>query len=231
VKKVLVFVCVLFCLTVFLSACDTNDSGNTQGQQSAAPLPPPEPDGGPFGVDVNININTVDDFLGRPDVTYIDVRMLYDPADFEAIGGISALTRTLPGYRIVPFPFLGTLSAMPVANAYEGVTLFDIIWGEGHAILEAVPNYAESEIILSQLFPKDRVIFLMCGGGGYSALTRALLVNQGWDEGKIYNTGGNWHYDGNMSLDLTISNTDSNIATWRANYAFIEFEHLRPLAP
>ena len=217
---------ILLCLTLLLASCANNGSS---GSEDLTPLPPPEPDGGPFGVDVNININTIDNFLGRPDVNYIDVRMLHDPAHFEAIGGIANLTRTLPGYRIVPFPFLGTLSAMPVENAYDGDRLFEIVWGEGQEIISATPNFAESEIILNQIFPKDKVIFFMCGGGGYSALARALLVHQGWDASKIYNTGGNWHYEGNMSLDLTISASNPGIATWRANYAFIDFEHLTRL--
>jgi len=209
---------------MLLSSCDTNEPSG--GSQELTALPKPEPDGGPFGVDVNININTIDDYLGRPDVTYIDARMLHDPAEFEAIGGIANLTQTLPGYRIVPYPFLGTLSAMPVANAYIGDCLYEIVWGEGHGIISATPNFAESEIILNQIFPKDGIIFFMCGGGGYSALSRALLVHLGWDADMIYNTGGNWYYEGNMSLDLTISANDPNIATWRANYAFIDFDHL-----
>jgi len=45
----------------------------------------------------------------------------------------------------------------------------------------------------------------------------------------IYHTGGNWHYEGNMSMDMTISSDDPNTATWRANYAFIDFDHLTPL--
>ena len=224
-----VLLCVLLCLTLLLSACATNGSPvSSTDEVQLDPLPPPEPDGGPFGVDVNININTIDDFLERSDVKYIDVRMFYDPADFPAIGGIAELTQTLPGYRIVPFPFIGTLSAMPVDGAYDGDTLFSIVWGEGHEIVEVKANFAESELILSELFPKDKIIFLMCGGGGYSALTRALLVNQGWDANMIYNTGGNWHYEGNRSVDLTISGDASRIATWRANYALIDFEHLRP---
>jgi len=209
---------------MLLSACTTNGPSDDTPELTALPLP--EPDSGPFGVDVNININTIDDYLGRPDVTYIDARMLHDPAEFEAIGGIANLTQTLPGYRIVPYPFLGTLSAMPVANAYTGDSLYEVVWGEGHEILSATPNFAEAEIILSQIFPKDKVIFFMCGGAGYSALSRALLVHLGWDANMIYNTGGNWYYEGNMSVDMTISASDPNIATWRANYAFIDFENL-----
>ena len=220
--------CILLCLPLFTTACDSNGS---QGSQELSVLPPPEPDGGPFGVDLHINVNTIDDFLTRPDVSYFDVRMFYDPAEFEAIGGIANLTQTLPGYRIVPFPFLGTLSAMPVSGAYEGETLFEVVWGEGHEILELKPNYLESELILREIFPRDKVIFLMCGGGGYSALTRSLLVHQGWDENMIYNTGGNWHYDGNMAVDLTISSNNTDIATWRGDYASIDFSNLQPIAP
>jgi len=226
-KKTQALLSILFCLALLAAACANGSP--TDSQEQFDPLPPPEPDGGPFGVDVNINMSTIDDFLGRPDVTYIDVRMLYDPADFEAIGGISSLTRTLPGYRIVPFPFLGTLSAMPVDNAYTGDCLFEIVWGDGHEILEAKPNFAESEFILNELFPKDKAIFFMCGGGGYSALTRALLVHHGWDANMIYNTGGNWLYEGNMALDMTISASNPGIATWRANYAFIDFDNLTRL--
>ena len=226
-KRISVFVFVFFCLVLFLSACDSNDS-NTQEQLVA--LPPPEPDGGPFGVDVNINMTTIDNYLNRPDVAYIDVRMLYDPADFPAIGGIASLTQTLPGYRVVPYPFLATLSAMPVANAYEGETLFEVVWGDDREILEISLNYAEANTILNDLFPKDEIIFLMCGGAGYSSLTRVLLIHLGWDENKIYHTGGNWHYDGNMGLDMTVSATDSNIATWRVNYAFIDFDRLTKIS-
>jgi len=232
-KSKFVLLSVLLCLILVLSACAVSETPDTSPEppDELAPLPPPEPDGGPFGVDVSINMNTIDDFLNRPEVAYVDVRMLYDPADFEAIGGISNLTSTLPGYRIVPFPFLATLSAMPVEGAYEGVTLFDVVWGDNREVLEIKANFAESELILSECFPKDKIIFLMCGGAGYSSLTRALLIDRGWDESRIYHTGGNWHYEGNMALDMTVAGNNSEIATWRVNYALIDFENLTRLAP
>ena len=46
--------------------------------------------------------------------------------------------------------------------------------------------------IIEQIFPKDKVIFLMCGGGGYAGMTKNFLVSMGWDENKIYNVGGYW---------------------------------------
>ena len=231
-KNIFTFIIPL-CLALTLSAC-----GQSTREAELAPLPPPEPDGGPFGVDLNINMGTIDDFLERPDVAYRDMRMLFDPADFESIGGISTLTRTLPGFRITSLPYIATLSAMPVSGAYEGDTLFDVVWGEGNEILEIRPNYIESELILEELFPKDTVIFLMCGGAGYSALSRALLVHMGLDPELIYSTGGNWYYEGDRSLSLTWPNDaeaadigaeDIIYATWRANYAYIDFSRLRPV--
>jgi len=208
-----------------LSACS-----QTPQEEQLSALTPPERDTGPFGVDVNINMDTIDDYLERPDVAYFDMRMFYDTADYESIGGVSKLTRTFPGYRIVPAPYLFNLGEMPVAGAYEGKTLFTITWGEPMGtVIDIKANYLESEVILNEIFPKDKPIFLMCGGAGYTALTRGLLVNRGWDESKIYHTGGNWHYEGDKSLDLMVSGSDSVIATWRANYAFIDFDNLTPV--
>jgi rhodanese-related sulfurtransferase len=223
-KKFVLPLSVLLCLALFLSTCTNKEPPVFQ----LADLPPPVNDSGPFGIDSNINMRNIDDFLNRPDVAYFDMRMLYDPADFPAIGGIASLTQTLPGYRVVPFPFIANLGAMPVANAYDGDRLFEVVWGEGRGeVLEITPNFLESETFLHDIFPKDKVIFLMCGGAGYSSLARGLLIHMGWDADMIYHTGGNWHYDGNMSLDMTVSSDESNIATWRANYAFIDFNRLR----
>jgi len=233
IKRTLyVLICVLLCLPLFVSACDSDVSN---GSQELTALPPPERDGGPFGVDVNINMTTIDDWLERPDVVYFDMRMLYDPANYEEIGGISRLTQTLPGYRIVPFPFIATLSALPVDGRYEGDSLFTVDWGEERGqVLSISPNFAEAEFILSDIFPKDKAIFLMCGGAGYTSLARGLLVHMGWDENLIYHTGGMWHYEGNKAIDLTIpgaANPNVSIATWRANYTFIDFDHLTRLNP
>ena len=96
-------------------------SGCAGGGQ--ADLPPPEPMGdSPFGVDSNINMETIDQYLGREDVAYRDVRLLFDPANYSEIGGEADLTRTIEGFRIVPYPYLATLQALPVSGGYEGVS-------------------------------------------------------------------------------------------------------------
>jgi hypothetical protein len=183
-----------------------------------------------FGVDVNINMSTIDLFLNRPDVAYFDMRMLVDPANFEAIGGISNLTRTLPGFRIVPMPFLATMSALPpvCGDPYFGDVLFRTFWTLDNQIRSTRPNFAESELILNDIFPKNKPIFLMCGGAGYAALTRTLLIHLGWDPNLIYNIGGNWSYTGRNSIDLLIQ-PQGILATWRANYAYIDFGRLTPI--
>jgi len=201
----------------------------------AAPLPPPETDvESAFGVDKNINIDTIDRYLGRSDAAYIDVRMLFDPANFSAIGGEADLTETIKGFRIVPYPYIATLSQLPVSGAYSGPCLYKLTWdGEG-AIASATPNYAESDMILRDLFPRDKAIFLMCGGGGYANMMKSLLIFLGWDEARLYNIGGYWNYKGENSLELIVYPEDAGgnviYATWRADYAVIDFSRLHKVA-
>jgi len=228
-RKTILLTCALMFILIPAMACGIDLSRSASHETELSPLPSPTPDGGPFGVDANINMSTIDNFLGRPDVVYIDIRMFYDPADFPAIGGEPNLTQTLPGFRIVPFPYMATIPEMPVEGGYVGDSLFTVEWGEYRNIISYSPNFAESKMILRDLFPQDEIIFLMCGGAGYSANMRTLLVHMGWNEQKIYHVGGNWHYQGDRAIDLTIEGNREHIATWRANYAFIDFSRLTRL--
>ena len=198
-------------------------------------LPASEPDEtNMFGVDKNINMETLDQYLGRDDVAYRDVRMLFDPADYAAIGGNADLASTVEGFRIVPYPYLATLSALPVAGAYDGDTLYTLTWNEDGSIATATANYEESMLVLEDLFPKDKAIFLMCGGGGYAGMTKSLLIFLGWDPALLYNVGGNWSYQGDHGVELIQYSEDANgndyFATWRADYAYIDFSRLHPVA-
>lgn len=198
-----------------------------------APLPAPEPDPkSMFGVDRNINVKTLDAYLGRDDVAYRDVRMLFDPADYAAIGGNADLTETVAGFRIVPYPYLASLPPLPVKNAYAGEKLFTLTWDRKGVITDAVPNYLEAQTVLEDLFPKDRAVFLMCGGGGYAAMTRALLAFLGWDPAKLYNLGAGWEYAGAHGVELIRCGKETGgedlYATWRADYALIDFSRLHP---
>ena len=81
--------------------------------------------------------------------------------------------------------------------------------------------------ILEYLFPKDKNIFLMCGGGGYAGMTKNLLVALGWDTDKIYNVGGYWYYDGDNNVE--VKNTkygDTTYDFWKVPYHDIDFDSL-----
>ena len=62
--------------------------------------------------------------------------------------------------------------------------------------------------VLEALFPKDKNIFLMCGGGGYAGMMKNMLVALGWDASKIYNVGGYWYYDGANNIEVKRTDAD-----------------------
>lgn len=217
---------ILLALAMLLVSC--------AGEAGPQPLPAPQTDeNSQFGVDQNINMQTIDGYLGREDVAYRDVRMLFDPADYAAIGGEADLSRTIEGFKVVPYPYLATLAQLPVEGAYNGNCLFTVAWSPEGAVISAEANYRESMLILEELFPKDKAIFLMCGGGGYAQMTKELLIFLGWDATKLYNVGANWTYTGDHALELIVypeyAGEQNIYATWRADYAWIPFEKLQAL--
>lgn len=160
---------------------------------------------GQFGIDKNINESTIDNYLGREDAVYRDMRMLKDPANYEAIDGDSYLSGFVEGFEVVPYPYLVNVTGLPeeVGKTYTGTTLYTQTKDGKY-----VNNYEESLSILEYLFPKDKTIFLMCGGGGYAGMTKTMLVSLGWDENKIYNVGGYWSYEGKnkVQVERTVDN-------------------------
>ena len=193
-------------------------------------LPKPEKtDGlrGEFGIDKNINEETIDKYLNRKDTVYRDMRMLIDVAKYENIGGDSYLSGFVKGFEVVPYPLLAPTNNLPeeVNGGYEGETLFSISEDGKY-----VPNYAESLEILEYYFPKDKNIFLMCGGGGYASMTKDLLVSLGWDADKIYNVGGYWYYKGSNNVVVKKEiNGEVSYDFWKVTYHNIDFKNLHKL--
>lgn len=192
-----------------------------------AALPSPElAEGqrGELGIDKNINEATIDVYLGRSDAVYRDVRMLKDPGNYEAIGGDSYLSGFVDGFEVVPFPYIVNVTGLPeaVGDTYTGPTLFSFD-GENYTA-----NYEESMQILEDLFPKDKVIFLMCGGGGYSGMLKNMLVKLGWDETKIYDVGGYWFYEGENNIPVKRTLADGTVVYdfYKVPYHEIDFEAL-----
>ena len=163
---------------------------------------------GELGIDKNVNESTIDSYLGREDAVYRDLRMLKDPGNYEAIGGDSYLSGFVDGFELVPFPYMVNVKGLPpeVGETYTGPTLFHL-----HSDGSYTANYEESMQILESLFPKDKVIFLMCGGGGYSGMMKQMLVALGWDESKIYDVGGYWFYEGENNVPVKQELKDGSV--------------------
>ncbi len=180
---------------------------------------------GELGIDKNVNEETIDQYLNRSDAVYRDLRMLKDPGNYEAIGGDSYLSGFVRGFELVPFPYIVNVSGLPeeVGGTYNGKTLF-----HQHSDGTYTANYVESMDILEALFPKDKVIFLMCGGGGYSGMMKNMLVALGWDESKIYDVGGYWYYDGENNVEVKRINDNGEIVYdfYKVPVHEIDFEKL-----
>lgn len=190
-------------------------------------LPEPElseGERGQLGIDKNINESTIDQYLNRADAVYRDLRMLKDPGNYEAIGGDSYLSGFVDGFEVVSFPYLVNVTGLPseVGGTYNGKTLFTNEDGSYKA------NYKESMDVLEALFPKDKVIFLMCGGGGYSGMMKEMLVALGWDEKTIYDVGGYWFYEGenDVKVKRDLENGKTVYDFYKVPYHEIDFEIL-----
>ena len=177
---------------------------------------------GQLGIDKNINEASIDKYLGRNDSVYYDVRMLEDSASYEEIGGDRYLSGYVDGFEIVSYPYLVNVEGLPeaVGKSYSGPTLYT------HTGDSYTENYKESASILNDLFPKDKYIFLMCGGGGYSGMLKNMLVDLGWDGNKIYVVGGYWYYEGEH--DIKVKKADGSYAFWKVPYHDIDFTKLTP---
>lgn len=195
--------------------------------ENLASLPLPElAEGqrGELGIDKNIDEVAIDKYLGRSDAVYRDMRMLKDPGNYEAIGGDAYLSGFVNGFEVVPLPYLLNVTGLPaeVGDTYTGNTLYTVKDGKYTA------NYEESLQVLEALFPKDKVIFLMCGGGGYAGMTKAMLVALGWDETKIYDVGGYWFYEGENNVEVKRRNSKGETVYdfYKVPYHNINFKNL-----
>ena len=189
-------------------------------KENKLPLPEiTEGQRGELGIDKNINEETIDKYLNRKDSVYRDMRMLKDTGNYEAIGGDSYLSGFIKGFEVIPYPYITEVKGLPeaVGDSYKGKTLFKEVDGK------YIPNYKESLEILEYYFPKDKNIFLMCGGGGYAGMTKKLLVSLGWDESKIYNVGGYWYYNGKNNIE--VKNNDK-YDFYKVTYHDIDFKNL-----
>lgn len=229
--KVMIFTIVAVLIITGIVLLTTNNRKTSNGETnndkiSLKELPKPEITGGArgeLGIDKNINEETIDEYLYREDSVYRDMRMLEDPGSYEAIGGDRYLSGYVDGFEVIPLPYIIPVTGLPseVGNTYTGTTLFYDDNGT------YIANYEESMSIIEEIFPKDKVIFLMCGGGGYAGITKNFLVSLGWDADKIYNVGGYWFYKGKHNI--TVKKEVDGVVSYDFDsvpYHNIEFEKL-----
>lgn len=198
---------VIIGIAIFISigyfvADKNNNTKENNSNDNLKELPLPEVTGGTrgeLGIDKNTDEQTIAEYLNRSDSVYRDMRLLDDPGDYESIGGDSKLSGYVKGFEVIPLPYIIPVSGLPesVGNTYQGETLFSLDSNGKY-----VANYEESMSIIEEYFPKDKYIFLMCGGGGYADMTKNFLVSLGWDTNKIYNVGGYWYYDGKNNVEV-----------------------------
>ena len=184
-----------------------------------------------FHTDRNITIKNIDDNLGIEGVVYRDMRMIEDPADFSVVGGSPDLNVLIEGFEVVPLPLIANPGPMPVPTPYDGLHLFDVVWAGETKITSITPCYKESMQVLEKIFPKDKVIFAVCGGAGYSSMIRSVLIYLGWSPEKIYNVGAMWKYKGDKGIDIVVplDNGEKEIHTDRCILHEFDFDNYTAL--
>ena len=121
-KKIFLIITIML-LSISLTGCNNNE--NTL-KELPKPVVTDGIRGEQFGIDKNINEETIDNYLNRSDSVYRDMRMLKDPGDYEAIGGDSYLSGFVKGFEVVPYPYLVNVTGLPeeVGKTYDEETLF-----------------------------------------------------------------------------------------------------------
>ncbi len=119
-----------------------------------------------------VDMENIDEYLGRSDVQYVDLRNFDDKMNAGYIAGFEFI------------PFFDYLE-------YEGILVRDGDWEfEADEIL--------SESGLTALFDMDKTIFLMCGSGTRAGYVMAALEELGYEN--VYNVGGIADYTGDNKV-------------------------------
>lgn len=161
-------------LSVLLTACaaPATSAEEPANEPVSLELPAPRSTEGDFSIDASaINQDNLDQYLGRDDVVYIDLRDYNDYAK-----------KHFKNFEVIPF-----FAYIWNENAHTDESMVQIYGG---SLEEPVATYTSSEAILNTIFPMDKTIFLMCQSGGRVAMMMNILEDNGYDMNKIYNIGG-----------------------------------------
>lgn len=120
------------------------------------------------GVPEDVTMDNVDDYLGRDDVQYVDLRNFDDKM---AVGYIA-------GFEFIPY--------------FDYMEFSGIMTRDGDWEFEAASLLSQSA--LEGLFDKDKTIFLMCGSGTRAGYVLDALESIGYEN--VINVGGIADYAG-----------------------------------
>ncbi len=121
-------------------------------------------------IPTEVTMAEVDDYLGRPDVQYVDLRNFDDKMNSGYIQGFEMI------------PFFDYMEAEGILTRTDG-------WN-----FETVAN----EVALKALFNEDKTIFLMCGSGTRAGFVKAALESLGYEN--VINVGGIKDYAGDNKV-------------------------------
>ena len=124
-----------------------------------------------------VNANNLYKYLNRDDVIYIDVRNSDEYNNMH-----------LHGFHLI--------------------SLQESIIGSDDQLFYGTPTnadarYVESIDILNEMFPQDKILFIMCQSGNRVAQVMQILKLYGYDMTKIYNVGGMVQYSSNKYNEYT----------------------------
>ena len=123
-------------------------------------------------VPAEVTMDDVDEYLGRADVQYVDLRNFDDKM---AAGWVS-------GFEFIPF--------------FDYIEYSDILVRDGDWTFEADEIHNQSA--LEGLFDKDKTIFLMCGSGTRAGYVMDALLSIGYTN--VINVGGIADYAGDNKV-------------------------------
>jgi hypothetical protein len=134
--------------------------------------------------DSSVTTKNIDDYLFREDVVYVDLRSYSEIAKEGHIAGFS----------FYPFyDFIATIQGTEDSQQNPADNrLFKMKKEAGKlgSVGNFIPTYEESELILNDLFPKDKYIFAITISCNEAIYFLNLLKQYGYDSSKLYNIGG-----------------------------------------
>ena len=172
-KKILIL-----CITAALCGCTASSSAVQSTPEASAPSSIPEKisaDSALMSESV-IKPDTLDNYMFRDDVIYVDTRSYAQINEEGSIAGF------------VNIPFYDYICSFKS----DDDTLFYMTKTDTAALGDTgsfVPLYEESQEIIETMFDHDKYIFVIATAGVESYYFINLLIQYGYDASKLYNVG------------------------------------------